>query len=1135
MPGKYRTKTDLRNIKKIAETFAETELDSLPQIERYLNSYIHSNESSKDAEKIKKVEAAKILLPFFKQNGRLQSIKNNMGNLPADVDSELERLKDKPELLDAMEEENLGIVGSINSLRGVVVGDKDYDIPQIEEALTTFMESDNFAEYHSDSPLRKMVKPMKMCVEAHYAMDQLKTGVDQINYLETEPENYMKNAWDEHSRKFTEPLFAAYGDNLSLTFAENELKKLTGLGTIQKEIDSLRDEYAKALQEEKTASAAKNEYDSQIVELRKAYEKESASAVKGERQKWSQNEKRTYGNALAQLANAYDKVIEARQKDPNAFYNPFEEAQRDNAAYEKAQRDLEETKRRFDTDVFLEGMFGAEEQGKKEALKYTVGKYMDEYALSLQEEQKWMEIYSSYTTYMNNFGDDPVIMDFLISNDPDKELAGLRKLEKDYNIKDDPAKKQLYDFAVSCRSRINELPEKDRNELFSYDGKEDLQSFMQKLGERLMDKTTRARSDFEKDNQVKRAYEGYKNTKDALAKYTKQLQDEAGKGDQANAETITDLNKKMQEQMEKNSEYIMRLNQIGIMDPDVIRQAGTFTETKVREESSAISAAQSKAEAARKKANESRQFADKVKNAIDTAKKSPLIMEYKQIAGFMDMLQTNSKDEKMIPTSKQPFEDAYHQKNVIIKQESSRVAQELNAKLADLEKKKAQADKILGEKKSEMLLDKLTQKALEQKKVARRYEALNKQDVRMKDLVTKTKQFMEPKYKIFYDEYEKIPKGKTAESYSRIYKELQKFQQDFSKCMRDDYARDPNGKNSPEYKQIKAALDAFGAEKDFNKLSVEQLKGKLSNLKTAATEYKRLKLKEKRLVWSHQRRYRLDYADRISKFAEQEMLVNLPVLEDSKDAQSTQRMEEAYKEYEKRDPNGMMMKAGGGQKKKDDKTVINGLRLRTKPSRIREIEAAVENKEKAIDEKMEDAVRELNTRNGLKEEDLARLLFKLDTLQQMKEKLKDPDLLSKNGVEKHLSDIGKQLKDKNLNEYVDAKIKSIETDRYRQMARMMDKNMVTNLMSPEELIGLRDVTVMRQEQKKLGQDRSKYFEQVKTNQIRSEVENNRKADSQKRREKIKSGEDSKGLANEILENKDMKTVKKRKPAKAQQL
>ncbi len=110
-------------------------------------------------------------------------------------------------------------------------------------------------------------------------------------------------------------------------------------------------------------------------------------------------------------------------------------------------------------------------------------------------------------------------------------------------------------------------------------------------------------------------------------------------------------------------------------------------------------------------------------------------------------------------------------------------------------------------------------------------------------------------------------------------------------------------------------------EKDMLEKNMSSLKSRMSDLNHAATEYKRLKLAQTRLIWSSQRRYRLDYSDRIAKFTDQEMNTNLEILKNTNDPQNTADINRIYEEYHKIDPNAMVQ-SNGEPKPKDDRTIV---------------------------------------------------------------------------------------------------------------------------------------------------------------------------------------------------------------------
>ena len=1133
----YRTKKDLSDIRELAESLRNIDVSNLAQIERHLNNYIRSNQNSRDPEKKKKVDAAKILLPVFKANGIMASIKQYMGEAADTINADLAEMEEKnaPDIIPEEAERKLIVDMAFNHLSKMVINGKSTDITQIENAFTTFMESDNFAEYHSDSPLRKMTEPLKACVNAYHGYEQVWNGADQKRFLEDHPTpvDSIKNAWKDHSVKFVEPLIAAYGDNLSLTNAEDEIKTLPSLVTMGNEIEDLWDEYGAALEKETIAQNDLKEYENEIKSTEKEYDKEIESSVKGEKLKLSQEEKKLYLETLASLSLAYDKTKEGLSMEPPVKVDLIAEGERDRKALEDATQNLERVKQSYNTDHYLDSLL-SNAGADKEASSIVLKNFINENIKAKQEEEKWLQINANYTTFRNAFGDDTVIMNFLISGDRDLAKQGLDKLENEYHKSNDPEKQTKYEIAATCQSNILNVMNLNTEEVFNFDGKGDQKQYMEMLDKKLSKKPEEVRYNFGKENQILRAYTSYKKTKNDLKKVTSDLQAEAEKGENADVNRIAELNENLKKLSDRNSEYQQKLMSVKINDPELVKEAQDFALRKVNREKDDIKVAEDNLKAVRKKAKDTVKTADKLKNAIVTAKKSPMIMQYKEIAAFINILESKDPDYSKMPASNQVFQDAYDQKEVNIKNNRSRKAEELGRKLVELNEKKKNAEEVLKNKKSDEILEKVTQKAIERDKLAKKYEKLQKQDTRMKGLIIKTKEYFKPKYNTFKQLSDDTPRDMTQGAYKRIYEEIEKFKGDFSKCMRDDYARSNGKKNSTEYKAIMTALNAFGTEEEFNKLTAQQVAGKLGDLKKAATDYKAKKLDETRLIWSHQRRYRLDYADRIAKFADGEQK-NLPILERIDEKNNTKQIKDLYDEFENLNPNGMTKLPGGGEKVKENSMVMTQIRLKQSAQRIVKIQENIDKKLKDIDQKMKETAAPLNTNaDNIKDEDLAVILLKLDTLRQMKEKLRDPDLLAENGVDKHITAVGKQLKDENFNKYIKDKMDNVlEGDKYREMASRMDKTKIEYTYDPNAVLDAFDKSEMKFKQKKLATDRMIANAQsaAKYEGLRNEAKESREKDLKDRKSKKVSGEDSKGLANEIIENKTVSAKKKIKPAK----
>ena len=307
----------------------------------------------------------------------------------------------------------------------------------------------------------------------------------------------------------------------------------------------------------------------------------------------------------------------------------------------------------------------------------------------------------------------------------------------------------------------------------------------------------------------------------------------------------------------------------------------------------------------------------------------------------------------------------------------------------------------------------------------------------------------------------------------------------------------------------------------------------MSDLNHAATEYKRLKLAQTRLIWSSQRRYRLDYSDRIAKFTDQEMNTNLEILKNTNDPQNTADINRIYEEYHRIDPNAMVQ-SNGEPKPKDDRTIVVQVSGRISFDKIDNINKDIVDRERKVDEMIEKTMTEASRIKGMKNEDLAIILYTLDTLQRMKkEVLRDHDVLAEVGKEKAIENADSLLNAGKLDDFSRKMLKKRDGQKYLNMAKAMDKDKLMFSEGAENLLKERDLAVRRQQMKEYGKNVKITQDMVKLNQTRREVQENREVDLGQNRNKKKTGEDSAGIANEIIENKGMKVVKKSKPRKPQ--
>ncbi len=183
---------------------------------------------------------------------------------------------------------------------------------------------------------------------------------------------------------------------------------------------------------------------------------------------------------------------------------------------------------------------------------------------------------------------------------------------------------------------------------------------------------------------------------------------------------------------------------------------------------------------------------------------------------------------------------------------------------------------------------------------------------------------------------------------------------------------------------------------------------------------------------------------------------------------------------------------------------------------------------------IEKTMTEASRIKGMKNEDLAIILYKLDTLQRVKkEVLRDHDILAESGKKKAIESADTLLNAGELDVFSRKMLKKRDGQKYLNMAKAMDKDKLMFSEGAENLLKERDLAVRRQQMKEYGKNVKITQDIVKLNQTRREVQENREVDLGHNRNKKKTGEDSAGIANEIIENKGMKVIKKSKPRKPQ--
>ncbi|MCR5417367.1 MAG: hypothetical protein K6E84_00445 [Lachnospiraceae bacterium] len=1132
------TKNDFKMLIGLANDVGEVKLGDQKKIEDKLSGYIRANENSEDPSKVKKVAAAKVLLPFLKKGGTLEKIKNSMAQSVPEIQEELEEKFEKNpqvEVIDGMDV-NMLIYKGFDELKRVDDMDDDAGILRVDQALTDFFEEQNFAEYEDDSPLKDIVDSVKTCVNAWHANEHILANGDRQRYFSDNPEEKMRNMWRTFSKKNVQPLISAYDNDLDLEKVQRDRKQTrTELVRVSKEITSLQRQYDEQI---KAESKARNDlalYENEYRSVERELEDESRKAISGEGIRMTIQEREAYYNAMRELALAHKDITDGLNSQPPKQVNLFKEAQEDARAYEQMKQEVDSIREKTDPDLLIEKLV-ANDLTDKEAARTALKKFYNDAVASKTAEKKWNQINGTFINYKNLFSDDPDIMNFLISNDDTLVSRGFQKLQNEYAHSDDPDKRSLYDQAVGLKSRIIENMDEKLDTVFNYDGKTDQKTYLATLEKNLSEKPLQIRKDFAENNRVFRAYRGFTKSDERLTENKELLEAEMKKGDQADPKLIEEYSNNMTKFAQKKSEYDEQLLSLEIKYADQIKALDDLANQNVSSDSLLMNYHENKLNQAKKKADKSAAKAKKIKDAVELLNKSAIANESNELQDLIHVVTAENPDYSKLPKSVAFMDKVFEKKKESLNKNNERKMKELQERKAQLYNKKAAADQVINNLKTGELLDKLVEKCTLQNRLTKQDEVLTQKEKMILAVGDGAKQYMKQQYDSFKAGVKNFPTYGTEKAYERIFDKIESLRHDYSKCMRKDYARNPN-KNSTEYKLIKEKLDSFGTREDFYKLTKEEIAQKLGQLQKAASDYKTKKLDETRLWWSAQRRYRLSYADRIVDFAKGESKILTGILAPGNDEQDLARVKELSTKFENVNPNG--------KKLVFDQEGFPSLEPKTKEDVAKEIFAMQPDQagtlsdfdaiDRFIEKTKKDILKKLDkSSDQISDRDVAHVLIGLDILNDVKKDLRDPKALLLEGNEEHLAKIKEALTKQELSKKAgEIQDNKYDYDLYLDSAARMDKLFLSHITDPQKVLDHREKMDIRADQKSFALGRLDSKRRMAEDSIHFQVNKNIKSLN---KDNLNDAMDQAGIGKKVQKNNaegnQAEAPKaKRKPAK----
>ena len=1048
------TKEDMRDLKRISDNIQSQDLSFLPQVADYLTSYINKYKNSKEQSKLNKVAAARRLLPVVKSpNGILSKLKNEMTEDSKKINSYLEKADNDP---------NMNIYVSDATEDGLLKGFRSMEsyspdrLPDAQKALTVFMEEDDFAEYKTDSPLRKLEGVMQSYVDLGNEHQHIIADYERREIMDSGVTDMMKQAWEENSRLNVAPLHAAYGSDLNPENARKEsLKADKEVSSLRDEIFKLEREYEQNIVDMENAEEILKSCNDKLPRVEKELDEEQISVNVGASREQTAEELKRHGNAFAAVGRFYDELQKVKKEDPTRIIDYRKEAADAEAKRVSAEARLKKLMDESDPDRMIDGLVNNVDVGKETARQILKDHY-NNVLTHRREENKWLEVKELVNQCTDILKDDERALNYLL-NDDSLMKAGYNRLEREYKNSPDPQKQQLFDIVRHNVSRISELTPGEK--LFTYDGKTDQLDFIKELNRKLDEKAENARKEMNNDP-IMSAYIGYKESDNQIRSYSEMIKKAALEN---NAQQIGELTARMNELTEKRMEYGSVLQRYGINNEEMLEEVSQFAEKNIKRDNEEIREAKDQLFEAEKEAKKTAKVAKDLTAATEYFKNSKMDMLNKDMKDLVENIASENPDYSKLPDNNKFIEDDYYKTKDGRKLGDSKKLQDLKREYSELTGQKKKAEEILANDKRKQLNHTLTEKRLAYDKALKNAENMRKKTRKIDSMIKKTKEFMKPKYQGLEDTLVMSPKLNTKQAYSRIYDQVSKLREDFNKCMKDDYKKNPEEKNSNEYKAIKTALNSFGETKaDFEKLTGQEIYDKLGDLERAANNYTREKKSQTRWFPSPQRKYRLAFSDRVERFAKDEGRILGGTLNRTNEKEMDSFMKYRIAGYRKQDPNGMtMITEKNPDGKKTDVDIYHSIVLEGS-SKEEEVEKKIKSMEEKIDKRCSDFAKAFAvSEKKLSNEHIASALIAVDYYKELKDSLRDPDAILKDGVDRHLNNIEKMFNAKEAQKRCTERSNDmLEWDKYINMAAKMDKSEIA-FKDMDTILAHRDKCVMQ--------------------------------------------------------------------------
>ncbi|MCR5338869.1 MAG: hypothetical protein K6E75_09935 [Lachnospiraceae bacterium] len=828
---------------KIAQKLSSIDTAEFDRFSDELTRYIQSNERNNNEEIRKKVTAARTLLTLVGENGKLRKLKEDMGVVAQRLQEKLE----DPELK-RIEMEDFEEFSAFDRLSEMI--DPPEGTPGIDKALTDFLESDNFSAYRSNSSLKNLSGAVTACkfareshkiIESRYEIDKFQRQPNGELFQYTEEK-------DSFNARI-EPLHLVYHGTLSL--ADIDQKILEQNSEIDRINNRLEQAYVEFFKEKQQRENVRKEVERLESELKIVVRDGNAEINRvNSEQAQRDNEQRK-----SDTAKAFDMMQEFHHDLRLKAGEDWLTVRANEAKRKVEQLRVKKTEldAQFDPDIIAEKL-SANKGEHKEAAK---GNLLDLFycrVKSKEEEKNWLYAGSQLKALLFSQKGNEDAMKMLFAKNENEFV----EYYENYLARDPEMAKEIHELTYGIR---HNCPDKS---IFQMD-ETDLDQKIATLQSRIKQRQ-KASMQERYDNELYDAVTKY----DRLEKKILQAQEDSRNLD-INSTAFSNLQKELNNMVIERKEKMQILENYGLSIEEV-KEMIALSDKYINGEIHAM-----EYEKTRKQYQDAVQYDTlcreklaKAKWCYDILKDQPAFKEDKKNEVLVKHLFAEQKDESRIETD-QNFARSKQEAIEQIDKDYRKKAEGYVVKCREL-KEQIEAKKEYLKQGSRTTADYLADTLKEKDDALERLDNLKKK----KAVITGIHQAYYGEGKL----HEKAMKAKQAydrldpnageKAYRSLYEQIEAFRRDYLKDWKDSYRNNPD-KNSTFYKAIKTALDAFGTYEELKKMSEEQIREKVRDLNGAATTYTAEKLSQ-RGHWlpSSQRRYRLDYAARITNFCAKE-------------------------------------------------------------------------------------------------------------------------------------------------------------------------------------------------------------------------------------------------------------------------